>query len=126
MKSVLIVEDDGILAFVHQKYVEQIGYQVIACVETGQQAIHEVRNNEPDLILMDILLLGELDGIQTMGEIRTFSDVPVIYVSGNSDPLIRQRAINTSGSFNFLAKPINAEMLKTAFQQLESGISKGE
>jgi two-component system, response regulator PdtaR len=113
MKKVLIVEDDSILAFVHQKFVEQLGYKVTACVETGAAAIEEVKKEEPD-----ILILGDMDGIETMGEIRKFSTVPVVYVTGNSNPTVRQRADATPGKVDFLSKPINLGLLQTTFHRL--------
>jgi two-component system, response regulator PdtaR len=119
MKKVLIVEDDSILAFVHQKFVEQLGYKVTACVESGAAAIEEVKKDEPDIILMDILILGDMDGIETMGEIRKFSAVPVVYVTGNSNPTVKQRADATPGKVDFLSKPINLGLLQTTFHKLE-------
>ncbi len=120
MKKVLIVEDDAIIAFVHQKYVEQLGLQVTACVPSGAEAIESVLSDEPDLILMDIMLIGDLDGIQTMLEIRKFSAVPVAYVTGNADPMIKQRATATPYMVDFLAKPINSNILKSTFEKIQA------
>ncbi|MES2733537.1 MAG: response regulator [Bacteroidota bacterium] len=124
MKNILIVEDDTILAFVHQKCMEQIGYNVVGCVESGVDAIEAVKTLEPDMILMDILLLGDLDGVQTMDEIRKFSDVPVIYVTGNSNPFIKERALATTGRVAFLTKPVSLEMFTTVLYQVRLGITQ--
>lgn len=115
--KILIVEDDAILAMVHQKYVETTNHEVIGCVATGEEAIQLTRQQKPDAILMDITIIGELDGIETMQEIRKFSDVPVIYVTGNSDPRAKERARQT-GLTDFLIKPLDKHMLKYALDKI--------
>lgn len=110
-KNVLVVEDDAILLFVNEKLLSQLGYHVIATAKTGEQAIEEARRTNPDIIMMDIRLIGDMDGIDAMVEIRKFSSVPVVYLSGNSDPRTYQKA-QTTDMHAFLVKPVSFEMLK--------------
>jgi CheY-like chemotaxis protein len=117
MKKVLIVEDDMILAMINRKYLERIGCSVVASVVTGPAALIAVKEFAPDVILMDIRLDGEMDGVDAMRAIRQFSEVPVIYVSGNSEPAIRERAEKTN-MFGFLIKPLDFGALKLLMEKL--------
>ncbi len=111
MKKALLVEDDFILALVHRKYLEKIGCDVIDTVTNALDAIKSALRNFPDFILMDIRLEGEMDGIQAMIEIQKQLSVPVIYVTGNSEPLVMERAKGTNMK-GFLIKPLHIEDLK--------------
>lgn len=110
-KKALIVEDDMILAMVDKLYLQKIGCEVVASVSNGEEAIDAVGKYAPDFILMDVRIEGDLDGIETMLEIRKTSAVPVIYVSGNSEPAVRQRAFETQ-MLAFLVKPLDFDSLK--------------
>lgn len=112
---ILIVEDEFIIAMLIEKQVKRLGYDVVAKVTSGDKAIETVKTTGCDLILMDIKIIGDKDGIQTMHQIRTFSDVPVIYITGNSDPLTRQKAEET-GPAGYIIKPIELETLKSAIE----------
>jgi CheY-like chemotaxis protein len=73
---------------------------------SGEDAIRKIREHQPDVVIMDISLKGKLDGIDAMNQVRDFSDVPVIYLSGNGDKLSKERAKKT-GYVEYLVKPIN-------------------
>lgn len=113
MKNILIVEDEFIIAMLIEKQITRLGYNVVAKVTSGDKAISVVKENECDLVLMDIKIIGKLDGIETMLEIRKFSEIPVIYITGNSDPITRQKA-NETNPTSYIIKPIEMEVLKTA------------
>jgi DNA-binding response OmpR family regulator len=110
-KKVIIVEDDLILNLLYESYLERLGFQTEGELVYGKTAIETAKNIEPDLIVMDISLEGEIDGIDAMLEIRKFSDVPVIYITGNSDPYHVKRAEETN-YLDYLTKPIEFEDLK--------------
>ncbi len=110
-KRALIVEDDIVLTMIDKLYLQKIGCEVVATVTNASTAIEAVRKHNPDFILMDIRLDGETDGVAAMEEIRGFSNVPVIYFSGNSEAGMRQRAAET-GMSGFLVKPIDFASLK--------------
>lgn len=110
-KNVMIVEDDAILLFVNEKLISDLGHNIVGTAKTGPDAIELVKKTNPDIILMDIRIIGDMDGIDATIEIRKFSDVPVVFVSGNSDPNTYERAKKT-GMHSFLIKPVSPEMLK--------------
>ena len=114
--NILIVEDDRVLSLMLTRMVQRIGHEVLGSVSRGEDAIQLATAKKVDLILMDIMLDGEIDGIEAMKEIRENSDVPVIYVTGNSDKSTIERAKETN-YIEYLVKPIG-------FKQLEGAISK--
>lgn len=113
-KKVLIVEDDMLLSLVEERLIKKMGHEVVAKVATGSEAIEKAKELKPDIILMDIILKGEMDGIEAMEEIRKESDVPVVYLSGNSDRFNYERAKKT-GFTDYLVKPITNNDLKQPF-----------
>lgn len=118
-KTVLIVEDDLILNLLFESYMEKLGFETHGELVYGKTAIDLTRKLNPDLILMDIALEGDMDGIEAMTKIREFSSVPVIYITGNSDPTHRERAKSTNYT-DYLTKPINMDELKASLK--EAGI----
>ena len=114
--NILIVEDDRVLSLMLSRMIQRLGHEVASSVTKGEDAIRVVGNSTVDLILMDIMLEGEIDGIEAMKTIRQTSDVPVIYVTGNSDRSTIERAKDTN-YLAYLVKPI-------AFDQLEETIAQ--
>ena len=82
---VLIVEDDAIVAEHTQVMLKNRGFAVTAIVTSGAEALAMVNEKSPDLVLMDIMLKGEMSGIQAADEIRLNYDVPVVYVTAYAD-----------------------------------------
>ena len=99
------MEDDMLLSLVEERLLMKLGYTVIGKAVSGEDAVPNIKTAKPDVILMDISLSGEMDGIDTMTEVRNFSSVPVIYLSGNSDQLNLERAKKTR-YVDYLVKPI--------------------
>lgn len=114
IKRVLIVEDDFMLNLMNKKYVEMIGHKVVAAVNNGTDAINAAKEHKPDVILMDIRLEGEMDGIDAMLEIEKFSSAKVIYLTGNSGEVDKNRASKTN-MIGFCVKPIHLEKLQGLF-----------
>lgn len=115
-KTVMIVEDDLILNLLYESYLEKLGYDAEGELVYGKTAIEVARRISPDLILMDISLEGDMDGIEAMKEIRKFSKVPVIYITGNSDPYHVQRAKETN-YIDYLVKPIEFNDIKESIER---------
>lgn len=111
MKKVLIVEDDMILSMLNRKIITTLGYEVVSSARDGKEAIEAAGKYLPDYILMDVRLKGDMDGIMVMEEIEKKYSIPVIYISGNSDPDTLNRAQKTN-MLGFLIKPISSDMLK--------------
>ena len=117
MKNVLIVEDDYMLSMINRKYIELMGHTVVDAVTTGTDAIAAAKKHMPDIILMDLRLDGEMDGIEAMQEIAKFSGAPAIYLTGNSDEENKTRAAQTN-MIAFCVKPVHFEQLKQLFANL--------
>lgn len=115
-KSILIVEDELIIALMIEKMIQNLGHTVLDKVTTGEEAIQAVENHQPDIILMDIRLQGEMDGIEAMSRIRKLWDVPVIFITGNSDATYRKR-VEESDPLAFLTKPITLSDLSRSFSK---------
>lgn len=103
--EVLIVEDEMIIAMLIERMVLNLGHEVVGKVPSGEEAVDEALEKDPDLILMDIRLKGDLNGIETMNRIRESKEIPVIYISGNTD-VLHQEKIKESEYVEFLSKPI--------------------
>jgi two-component system, response regulator PdtaR len=104
--TVIIVEDDMLLSLVETRIIEKLGYEVKAKAISGEDAVQKIKSIQPDVVIMDISLKGEMDGIDAMNRVRSFSNVPVIYLSGNGDKLSKERARKTQ-YVEYLVKPIN-------------------
>ncbi|MEX2634606.1 MAG: response regulator, partial [Balneolales bacterium] len=125
MKNILIVEDDMILSRLLETIVTHFGYEVVGKESTGKKAIKSTRELKPDIIIIDISLQGDLDGIETMNFIRTFYEVPFIYITGNSDHQTKIRAMETKPSC-ILFKPVGMTDLKNALLKTEVNESNSE
>jgi len=82
---IMLVEDETIIAMDIQHQLESLGYQVVGHAITGEQAVRLAAELIPELILMNVNLRGEFDGIETAMRIRSFSDVPIIYLTAFAD-----------------------------------------
>jgi len=107
------VEDDAIISSFIQMKVEEMGFVVPAKAINGKQAIEYARRLEPDIILMDVMLEGDIDGIQAVEEINKIIDVPVIYLTASSDEGTIERLMKTE-PHGFLIKPFDDRILFSA------------
>lgn len=106
-----MVEDEGISAIEIQDCLESLGYHVPSIAKTGNEAIQEAFAIKPDLILMDITLKGDMDGVDAATIIRSFVDVPLIYLTALDDVETFQRMIDTQATA-YLIKPIEEAELR--------------
>ncbi len=116
---ILITEDDAVTALFIQKILESLGYEALGTANNGQEALEMCKNLNPDLVLMDISLPGEMDGISTAEFIHEKHKIPIIYVTGNIDNNTIDRAIN-SNSFGYIIKPIRSEQLFTMIEMTKN------
>lgn len=117
---ILVVEDEAIIANDIKMMLESGGYLVTAVVATGARAVRKAEADCPDLVLMDIVLPGELDGIQAAQLIRAGQDIPVIYLTAYTDESIVSRAL-VSEPFGYVVKPFHESEL---FRTIEIGLYK--
>lgn len=122
MYKILIVEDEGIVAIDLKNRLTRMGYLVVGIANKGDQAISIAQEMLPDLVLMDIRLQGELDGIETAAQISSRFGILVVYLSAMIDPDTRQRADMTQPS-GYLSKPFDDHSLKTAVENALKGIN---
>jgi diguanylate cyclase (GGDEF)-like protein len=114
---VLIVEDERIVALHLRQRLSALGYKVSAAVASGTQALHEIREKRPDVILMDINLEGELDGIETTRLIPPELHIPVIYLTAYSEETTLERARGTL-AYGYLLKPFSDRELHATIQMV--------
>jgi two-component system, cell cycle sensor histidine kinase and response regulator CckA len=112
---VLIVEDEAIVALDIQGRLEGLGYEVIDAVANGKAAIELAASESPDIILMDIIIQGDMDGIETARIIIDNYDIPVVFLTANSDKTTIARA-KLTGPFGYLMKPLEERDLHTAIE----------
>ena len=110
--TILIVEDETIVAADLASKVSQLGYEVSGMLDRGEDAINHLRNQRPDLVLMDIRLSGKMDGVEAAEIIRREFDLPVIYLTAHSDRATLERAKLTE-PFGYILKPFDELALGT-------------
>jgi PAS domain S-box-containing protein len=119
-KSILIVEDEGVVALSIQAALTKMGYKVVGIAVTGNEAIALAMEHKPDVILMDIHIKGDIDGIQTTEKLNEITDIPVIFLTAYADDETVKRAIKTK-SHSYLVKPYNPREL---YSNIEFAIYK--
>ena len=114
-KSILLVEDDDIIARVEDWRLKNLGYTVCGRATTGAEAMEMVVNKKPDLVLMDINIKGNIDGIETAKMIKKGFNIPVIYVTSHSDGATLEREKETKPD-GFIIKPFDDNDLRVAIE----------
>jgi len=109
-KKILIVEDESIIAIDIKNCLIGLGYEVVGISSTGEDAITKAIELKPNLILMDIHLDSELDGVETADKIRTLLDIPIIYLTAHADENTFQRAKITE-PYGYILKPFEERLL---------------
>lgn len=112
---VLIVEDDAITALDIQKTLEKLNYEVIGIKSSGEDTLKLLGKITPDIILMDIILKGELDGIETARLINIQKKIPIVYLTARYDDETIERSKSTN-PYGFLLKPLNDRDLNSCLR----------
>ncbi len=116
MAKILIVEDENVAAWYLQEALENMGHQVIASVASGEDAILRLAGEtQTELVLMDIRLQGEIDGIAAAAQIRLRFALPVVYLTAHADDATLNRAIATN-PFGYLVKPFQEREVHTTIE----------
>jgi two-component system cell cycle sensor histidine kinase/response regulator CckA len=113
--KILVVEDEAIVALDIRNRLESQGYVVSATVSNGDDALKSIENDRPELVLMDIIIKGEMDGIAMAERIIDKYDIPVIFLTANSDDKTLERA-KLTGPFGYLLKPFEERELRTTIE----------
>lgn len=114
-EKILLVEDDDIIARVEDWRLKNLGYTVCGRATNGAEAIELVADKKPDIVLMDINIRGDIDGIETTKRIKKTYNVPVIYVTSHSDGATLERAKETKPD-GFIIKPFDDNDLRVAIE----------
>ncbi|MEX0646606.1 MAG: response regulator [Balneolaceae bacterium] len=117
--NVFIVEDDNVLLLMLERMVARMGFNVVGTAQSGADAIREINKTTPDLILLDIILKDHIDGVTVAESISSNYASSIIYITGNSDQVNRQRA-KKIGYHDYLIKPASYQELKSSIEKLIS------
>jgi PAS domain S-box-containing protein len=113
--AVLVVEDERIVSRDVQQRLADLGYSVAGAAVTGEEAICKAEELRPDLVLMDIVLGGPMDGVAAARTVKQLFDIPVVFLTAHSDEKTVERA-KTAGAFGCLVKPFVDRDLKLAIE----------
>ena len=113
--NILVVEDESIIAIDIRNRVLNLGYGVSGAAATGEDAVAKAEELLPDLVLMDIKLQGEMDGVEAASRIRLDLDIPVVYLTAYANTSTLERAKFTE-PFGYLVKPFDDTELKAALE----------
>lgn len=113
--TILVVEDETIVAKDIQCTLARLGYKVPATATSGEEAVRKAGEIQPDLVVMDIVLRGPMDGVETARELRTRFDVPIVYLTAYADDHTLQRAKDTAPA-GYLLKPFQPSELRPTIE----------
>jgi len=113
--KVMVVEDESIVAIDISQRLQSLGYEVTATVSSGERAVEMAEKTRPDIILMDIVLKGEMDGIEAAEEINKRMKVPIVYITAYSDEETLKRA-KITGPFGYIIKPFEDRELHSVIE----------
>ncbi|MDI9624421.1 MAG: methanogen output domain 1-containing protein [Methanothermobacter sp.] len=113
--KLLVVEDESIVALDIKHRAELLGYKVVGIASSGEEALKLTKEKKPDLVLMDIVLKGEMDGIEAAEIIKRDYDIPVVYLTAHSDKETLERAKLTE-PFGYLIKPFEDRELHSVIE----------
>ncbi|MEY4111279.1 MAG: hypothetical protein RLZZ46_1635 [Bacteroidota bacterium] len=116
-KRIVIVEDDMIIMELHKHYVQNLGHEVVGTFTSGEEVVNFFEHDTADLILMDIRLEKQEDGIDTMKRLQEKNTIPVIYITGNTEDSNLERAVGTNMK-GFLSKPLAVDDLNDIIESV--------
>ena len=114
---ILIVEDEFMIAMSLESELTEAGYDIIKIVNSGEKAVEISRIESPDVILMDIGLADKMDGIEAARQIRSFSQIPIIFMTGYSDLKITDQ-FSEFTSIEYMIKPVFIHNLKPIIEAI--------
>ena len=115
-RQILIVEDVPMISDFMELILSRQGYRITATVVSGEEAVTAALTTSPDLVLMDIRLVGPVDGIEAAERIRRASDIPIVFVSAHTDLDVIQKAMAT-GASGYIIKPFTSKDLLSAVER---------
>jgi two-component system response regulator LytT len=113
--NILIVEDESIIAKDIQQSLKKLGYTVVGICATGEEAVKVSEEEKPDLVLMDIMLKGEMNGIEAAAQIREKLNIPIIFLTAYADESTLNKA-KESEPYGYIIKPFKEIDLRTSIE----------
>jgi len=110
MSKVLIIEDEMIISFGYRLQLEQMGFDVIGTARSSEEALDLLATERPDVIVMDVYIQGDLNGLQLAQRIHQQDTIPVIFMTASSDPAIVE-GIRALQGCHYLLKPVDTDSL---------------
>lgn len=110
--QIYIIEDEPLIAETIKTALEKVGYTIVGMTDNGKEALFDIEELQPDLILVDITLEGKMDGIEMVEHLKKKSDVPFIFLTSHSDDNTLERVKQTDPA-GFIVKPFNEKTLKS-------------
>jgi DNA-binding LytR/AlgR family response regulator len=123
--KILVVEDEMIIGAKISMHLTTLGYEVTGIIPRGEEALMHVSENQPDIILMDINLKGKMDGVETAAMIQKHVEIPIIYLTANTDDATFNRAKPTR-PFAFISKPFKQLDLQRAIELTISRMAENQ
>jgi DNA-binding LytR/AlgR family response regulator len=114
-KNILVIEDEAIVSKDIQQSLKKLGYNIVGSAATGEKAVELAKKTNPDLVLMDIMLKGEMSGIDAAEQIRKDLNVPVIYLTAYADENTLAKAKVTE-PYGYIIKPFKEVDLHTSIE----------
>ena len=121
--KILIIEDEMIIAANISLQLSKLGYEVTGILPRGEEALAHIQENKPDILLLDIQLKGKLDGVETAELVQQECDMPIIYLTANSDDANFNRAKSTNPKA-FISKPFKKLDLQRAIELTVNSLTK--
>jgi CheY-like chemotaxis protein len=115
--KVMVVEDENIVALDIKNKLKSLGFTVLPVISSGEEAIEKAYECKPDLILMDIMLKGEIDGIDAAKKILEILKIPIIYLTANTNMEILERAKQIENC-SYIIKPFHEKELENNIKML--------
>lgn len=113
--NILVVEDEAIVSKDIQQSLKKLGYNIVGAVDTGEKAIAKANETKPDLVLMDIMLKGDMSGIEAAEQVRNNLNIPVIYLTAYADENTLAKAKVTE-PYGYIIKPFKEIDLHTSIE----------
>jgi len=115
MHEIMVVDDEAIITTQLEERLKIMGYEVVGCASSGEEAVDMARRLRPDLILMDIVMPGKLDGIEASRTIKAELDIPIIFLTAYTDEKFINRAKNVE-PFGYIVKPFQEKEIKATIE----------
>ncbi len=122
MKKILIIEDETIISFGYRLQLERMGFDVVGTARSSDEAEALMADGMPDLIIMDIYLKGDKNGLELAREIHARQPIPILFLTASTKPEV-VAAIHALKDCQYLSKPINADSLEDMLQRFSRSSS---